>query len=262
MTRAMTRRSAARRVVVSLHDVAPPFEDDIRAQIELLAAIGVGRVAMKVVPNWHGAYPLYNSPSLVALLHEQVAAGSQLVLHGYEHQTNGYEPFRGPWLSQARARLFAADAAEFLALSADEAADALRQGLAVFEQAGLPRPDTFCAPGWLHNAEAEAALKREGFRYLIDMFAVRDLWGRRRIWTPGVGYMGAGSGQEMGVQILNGIIRQTALRAASVAKVYLHPQGDATGASVRRKVAELAKMIGRDGWQPATYAEVYDDGGA
>lgn len=262
MTRARTRRSATRRVIVSLHDVAPPFEDAIRAQLALLAAIGVRRVALKVVPNWHGAYPLSGSPSLVALLHEQLAAGSQIILHGFEHQPYGSRPFRGPWLSRARARLFAANAAEFLTLSADEAADALQQGIATFERAGLPRPDTFCAPGWLHNPETAAALKREEFRYLIDMFVARDLWTGHSVWTPGMGYMGAGPGQERGVQILNGIVRQTALRATNVAKVYLHPQGDPTGAIVRQRLASLAEMIERDGWQPATYAEVCGDDGA
>ncbi|HEU0027969.1 MAG TPA: DUF2334 domain-containing protein [Ktedonobacterales bacterium] len=262
MRRPGARGRAARRVIVSLHDVAPPFEAAIRAQLALLATVGVRRVALKVVPNWHGAYPLSGSPSLIALLHEQLAAGSQIILHGFEHQPYGSRPFHGPWLSRTRARLFAGDTAEVLTLPADEAVAALRQGIAAFERAGLPRPDTFCAPGWLHNAEAVAALKREGFRYLIDLFVVRDLWARRNIWTPAVGYMGAGPRQEMGVQILNGIVQQTALRAAPVAKVYLHPQRDPTGAIVRQRVAELARMIERDGWRPATFAEVCGDGDA
>jgi uncharacterized protein len=257
-----TRRRAARRVIVSLHDVAPPFEAAIRAQLALLASAGVRRVALKVVPDWHGAYPLSDAPSLVALLHEQLAAGSQIVLHGFAHQPYKHRPFQGPGLSRTRARLFASDAAEFLTLSADEAAEALRRGITAFERAGLPRSDTFCAPGWLHNAEALAALKREGFRYLVDMFVMRDLWEGRSVWTPPVGYMGGGPRQELGVQILNGIVRQTALRVAPVAKVYLHPQGDPTGAIVRRRVAELARMITRDGWRPSTFAEVCGDGDA
>ncbi len=255
----MTQRRAIRRVIVSLHDVAPPFEAAIRTQLDLLAAIGVRRVAFKVVPNWHGAHPLSDSPTFVDLLHTQVETGSQLVLHGFEHQPDRRSAFRGSWLSQMRAQLFAADAAEFLTLSPDEAEARLRRGLECFERAGLPRPTMFCAPGWLHNADAEAALARVGFRYLIGMFTVRDLRERQRLWTPGVGYMGASPGQERGVQILNGIVRHTALRSAPIAKVYLHPQRDPAGAIVRRRLAELAEMIGRNGWQPATYADVYGD---
>ncbi|MGE5333558.1 MAG: hypothetical protein ACM3N4_02565, partial [Nitrososphaerota archaeon] len=77
---------------------------------------------------------------------------------------------------------------------------------------------------------------------------------------PGVGYMGASPNQELGVQMLNGIVRQSALRMASVAKVYLHPQRDPSGPIVRDQLAALATMIGQEGWQPATYAEVCDNG--
>jgi predicted deacetylase len=256
----MTQRRATRRVIVSLHDVAPPFEAAIQTQLEMLADVGVRRVALMVVPNWHGAAPLHSSPSFVSLLQAQVAAGSQLVLHGFEHRPAANRPFAGPWLSRVRARLFAADAAECLTLSADEMADALRRGVACFAQAGLPQPTTFCAPGWLYNAQTLAALRQTGFRSLIGMFTVRDAQDRRRAWTPAVGYMGAGPGQELGVQILNGIVQRTALRTASVASVYLHPQRDLAGAIVRQQLARLAAMIERDGWQPATYAEVCGDG--
>jgi hypothetical protein len=255
----MAPRQPQRRVIVSLHDVAPPFEDAIRTQLALLAAIGVRRVTLKVVPNWHGAYPLSASASFVDLLRAQVAAGSQLALHGFEHQPRQRRSLHGPWLTRLRARLFAGNAAECLTLSSDETEDALRRGLAGFEQVGLPRPTMFCAPGWLHTAETEHALTRAGFRYLIDMFAVRDLWTHRRIWTPAIGYMGAAMGQEAGVQALNQIVRATALRSASIAKVYLHPQRDPSGVIVRQRLAELAAMIGRDGWQPATYEEVCAD---
>ena len=253
-------RFAARHVVVSLHDVAPPFEAAIREQIALLESLGVRRLTLKVTPDWHGASPLHGSPSLVDLLRAQVAAGSQLVMHGYTHQARAGVSFHGPWLTRARGRLFAADAAECLTLTSEQAEEALGQGLAEFERAGLPRPTMFCAPGWLHNAATEAALRRAGFRYLIDMFLVRDLLTRRRIWTPAVGYMGAGPAQELGVRTLNAMVQRTALRSASVAKLYLHPQRDPTGPIVRHWLTALERMIERDGWQPATYAEVCGDG--
>lgn len=255
----MKQRQAIRQVIVSLHDVAPPFEDAIRKQLDLLAASGVRRVVLKVTPNWHGAHSLDDAPSLVELLRAQVAAGSQLVLHGYEHWSRPGRSFHGPWLMRVRARLFAADAAEFLTLAPDEAEAALRRGLDCFARLDLPRPTMFCPPGWLSDPAIETALRRVGIRYLVGMFSVRDVRSSWRLWTPGVGYMGASAGQETGVQILNGIVRHTALRASSVtsvAKVYLHPQHDPTGALVRRRLAELERMLGQDGWQLATYADV------
>jgi len=247
---------AARRLVVALHDVAPPFEDAIRAQLDLLAAIGVRRVSLLVTPNWHGAAPLNVSHGFVDLLREQAATGSQLVLHGYLHQPAPGAAFTGPWQRRLRARLFARDAAEFLTLAPVEAEEALRQGLADFEQVGLPRPTTFCAPGWLSNAAAEAALPRAGLRYLISMFGVRDLWSGWRISAPSVGYMGAGSKQELGVQTLNTLVRWTALPRASVACIYLHPQGQPSGPRVRRQIALASKLLAR-GWELATYADLF-----
>lgn len=252
---------AARQLVVALHDVAPPFEDAIRAQLDLLAAIGVRRVSLLVTPDWHGDAPLSDAPGLVELLSAQVAAGSQLALHGYTHQPEPGAIFEGPWLRRLRARLFARDAAEFLTLAPEEAETLLRQGLADFAQVGLPRPTTFCAPGWLSNAAAEAALTRAGLRYLIDMFGVRDLWSEWRIQTPAVGYMGAGSAQELGVQTLNMLVRWTKLPAAPVACVYLHPQGEPTGPRVRRQIALVAKLLAR-GWQLATYDDLFSAGSA
>src|SRR6185437_1661955 len=137
-SRAMTQRQATRRVIVSLHDVAPPFADAIQVQLQMLAEIGVRRVSLMVVPNWHGAAPLDSSPGFVSLLQAQVAAGSQLILHGFEHRPAAHRPFAGPWLSRLRARLFAADAAECLTLSVDATVDALRCGVACFAQAELP----------------------------------------------------------------------------------------------------------------------------
>lgn len=248
---------ATQQLVVALHDAAPPFEDAIRAQLALLAAIGVRRVSLLVTPNWHGDAPLNVSPGFVDLLREQVAAGSQLVLHGYLHQPDPGAAFMGPWQRRLRARLFARDAAEFLTLTPAAAEGELRQGLADFEHVGLPRPTTFCAPGWLSNAAAEVALPRAGLRYLISMFGVRDLWSDWRISAPSVGYMGAGSKQELGVQTLNTLVRWTKLPRAPVACVYLHPQGQPTGPRVRRQIALVSKLLGR-GWQLATYDDLFD----
>lgn len=250
---------ASRQLVVAIHDVAAPFEGAIRAQLDLLAAIGVRRVSLLVTPDWHGDAPLRDAPGLVELLQAQVAAGSQLALHGYTHQPEPGAAFTGPWLRRLRARLFARDAAEFLTLAPEEAEALLRQGLDDFEQAGLPRPTTFCAPGWLSNTTAEAALTRAGLRYLIGMFGVRDLWSDWRIQTPAVGYMGAGSMQELGVQTLNRLVRWTALRTAPVACVYLHPQGEPTGPRVRRQIALVSKLLAR-GWQLATYGDLFGAG--
>ncbi len=242
-------------LIVTLHDVAPPFEAEIRAQLEQLAAAGVRRCVLKVVPDWHGSHPISGSPSLIDLLCSQLAAGSQLVLHGLEHRPHG--PLRGAFWNRLRGAVFARDAAEFLTFPPSEAARAVREGLELFEEAGLPRPSAFCAPGWLLAGDMYAAIARAGIRHVIGMFSVHDLWTSRRYWLPAVGSMGVSSGQEAGVQLLNGIVRRTVLHRAAAAKVYLHPQGGMRNPGVRQMIAEVAEMVDRGNWLPATYAELY-----
>ncbi len=247
-----------RRLIVSLHDVAPPFEHEIRAQLEALAAMGVHRCVLKVVPNWHGRYPLDEAAGLAELLRAQVAGGSELVLHGYEHRPRG--PMRGPALARLRGTLFAADAAEFLTLTASQASRVVVDGVETLARAGLPRPVYFCAPGWLLSAEGAEGLAAAGMRYIISMFSVRDLATGSSRWLPGFGYMGASPAHEAGVQLLNMAVRPVALARARVARVYLHPQRGSRASGMRRTLDVVRTMVQQEGWQVSTFAEVFGHG--
>lgn len=193
---------APRMLIVAIHDLAPPFDRGVRAGLARLAGVGVRRCVLAVVPNWHRGCPLPEASSFVDLPRSEVAAGSELVLHGLEHRRRG--PLRGHWLGRLRAALFAGNAAEFLTLSTAEAGQAVREGLALFASAGLSRPAAFCAPGWLLTAEAAQGIREAGMRWLIGMFSVRDLWTARQRWVPGFGHMGVAARQEAAVELLSG----------------------------------------------------------
>lgn len=240
-----------RSLIVSLHDVAPPFEKEIKAQIEALRAIGVERSVLKVVPNWHGSFPLSKTPSLVELLREQSELSSQLVLHGYEHRRKG--PMRGSPVKLTRARLFAPNAAELMSLTGTEVLQSVRQGIEELHGSDLPIPDTFCAPAWLLTDEAEDALAEAGMKWLTGMFSLRSLRRGRIYWIPSYGFMGAGAGHEIGPSII-GRLESMAIRRLSRLKVYLHP--DPTG---RRRwmgaIGQIRDMID-SGWRPATFRDL------
>jgi predicted deacetylase len=243
----------AKRLIVCVHDVAPPFEEDIRAQLGILAAAGVRRCALNVVPNWHGEYPLAESPSLIALLRSQAEGGSEIVLHGLEHRPHG--PLRGSAWNRFRGCVFAPGTAEFLTLAPADAFRAVEEGLRVLEAAGLPRPTRFCAPGWLLAVDARGGLARAGIEHLVGMFSVENILTRRRRFLPGFGYMGGSEAQEAGIRILNRMILTTAGRAARPLSVYLHPQGGSRNPALRRVLHQIERMVSR-GWEPSTYAEV------
>jgi predicted deacetylase len=230
------------KLVVSLHDVAPPYEPVIRGQIGALREAGVKRVVLKVVPNWHGAYPLSGSRSLQDLLREEVSRGSQIVLHGLQHRP--HSSLRGSRLARLRGAVFAAGAAEFLTLSRPEAEQAVRAGMASLADAGLPEPSTFCAPGWLMTPETRRGVAAAGTRRIVTMFTLVDLPSGDAQWFAGIGHMGAGPWQERGVQVLNRIVAAACVPHAEMLRVYLHPQ-DGTGPAANRIIAQIASLVSR-----------------
>lgn len=240
------------KLIVSLHDVAPPFETEIRHQLGVLHSLGIDRLVLKVVPNWHGSHPLETADSLVELLRGEVVRGAQIVLHGYEHRRRG--PLRGDPIQRTRAALFAGDAAEFLTLSREDAAAAIRSGVSVLTRAGLPTPSTFCPPGWLMSADAAMAAADAGMRQTVSMFSLRDLPSGRRRSLAGIGYMGAGPWQERGVGFLNALVSAAWLPRSPIARIFLHPQHlpNRQHDAIVRRVSDLLER----GWQPITFEDL------
>lgn len=246
-------RTDVRRLVISLHDAAPPFEEDIRAQLRALDELNIAPFVFKVVPNWHRAHPLNRGQSMVELLLERVASGSQIVLHGYSHQPSG--AWLGSPLRRTRARLFAPDAAEFMTLTGTGAREALDRGLEELNRAGLPVPDTFCAPAWLLTGEAEAAIAEVGLRYSVRMSSVLNVRDGSVRWLSSFGYMGAGPFHEWGTAAMNALA-DTALSRSRVARAYLHP--DRSGRRGWKSTVERVDRMIQSGWQPSTFADLSD----
>lgn len=240
-----------RRLIVELHDVAPPFEAEIRAQLDALAATGIDRCVLNVVPDWHGIHPLADFPTLVDLLQTQHRTGSELVLHGLEHRRRG--SLRGPVYLQARA-FVAGDAAEFLTLTPTEALESVRRGREVFKQAGLPLPATFCAPGWLLAPDLKAPVAEGGIYRIVDMFGMLDPTTSRYHLLPAIGHMGASPMHEAGIQLGNRLL-SLAMLGGSATRLYLHPQGGVRSAAARRTLATASRLVDQ-GWRPAIYEEI------
>ena len=237
-------------VIVSLHDVAPPFTDTIRSQLALLKGAGIERCVLNVVPHWHGEHVLTDDSALVALLQAEAAAGNQIALHGLTHSPHG--PLRGALLSRVRGQVFAPGAAEFLTVSEGEARRAVQVGQDILARAGLGHPSVFCPPGWLMTPDAVRGVLSAGISTIAGMFSVRR--NGAVTWIPSMGHMG--SGYEPGVRLLNGITWLSWARRSRVVSVYLHPQ-HFSEVEQEPLLAMLSDMI-RSGWRTATYEELPD----
>jgi len=250
---------APRRVVVSVHDVAPSTLPNVRWLLERLSAAGVpaGRRVLKVIPDELGAGGLRRDDEAATLLREEADRGSEIVLHGLTHRApRGASPGGGP-LNRLRARLFAGAAAEFLALDHAAAGARVDAGFAILAAVGL-QPAGFCAPGWLARPGLADVLRERGLRYAVWFASVEDLAarpgsGRRRHRIPALGYMGAGGSSEALVGVERVLVATAASRLRTV-RVFLHPQGAATSPACAATLRALERILRTHA--PATYTEV------
>lgn len=159
-------------LIVSIHDVAPPFEPQIDAILGRLKALGVTRCSLLVVPDYHGGGRADRNAGWVSRLKSWQAEGHEMVLHGYFHRAgkNGSPDLKHAFLRN----VYTASESEFLELDVAEASGRLKLGLEVLGNAGLA-PRGFVAPAWLMNAEVLKTLGELGFDYTNTLKKIIDL---------------------------------------------------------------------------------------
>lgn len=170
----------SRRLIVSLHDVAPATWDACRLISGRLEAAGVSPYALFVVPCFHGGEPVSAGSEFTAWLEEKEKQGNEIVLHGYAHRA-GDRPARG-W-DRVRGALLSNREDEFLHLDRETFCSALRLGRSILNAAGFD-PAGFVAPAWLMPRFGLDAVRECGFGYtetLTRLFLLeRGVWR----WSP------------------------------------------------------------------------------
>ena len=239
-------------LVVSVHDVSPLHLAEVRWLLERLDGIGAHPRVLKVIPNEGGDSPIDRAPGVVALLREEVARGSEIVLHGHTHRTDG--TFLGTPLDRLRARLFTAGSAEFLSLSRHGARARIEAGVALLDSVAL-RATGFCPPGWLAEPGLAAAVRQAGLRYFVTFLWLHDLQRRLRRAVPAVGYMGAGPSQERLVAVERLLVTAAASRLPAV-RVFLHPHGASRSRACSAVLGSLERLMSER--TPVTYAALLD----
>jgi len=169
-----------RSLLVSLHDVTPAHESSIQKALRLLEEFGIRQVALLVVPDWHGSWPLPKFGEFAALVRERAACGAEIALHGLRHDEAGS---KRTLLQHLRALGRTAREAEFLSASPAQARERIRSGLELLGQAGLA-PDGFVPPAWLARGDLLPVLRDFGFRFTEDAWHVTGLSTGRRLRAP------------------------------------------------------------------------------
>ncbi len=181
-----------------------------------------------------------SEPDAVELVSSEVSAGSEIVLHGYDHRVAG--PLRGSRVDILRGHLFAGRDAEFLSIDATEARRRLALGRSALDRLGIS-VEGFCAPSWLEPAWLPSLLAELGFRFDVGMSVLRDLRGgpdRRLAWAGEIGQ----DGMHQRLVALGAAAWNAAGRAGRPLKVFFHP--GASNLVVRERVLTIVQReLGR-----------------
>lgn len=243
------RADAERSLVVSLHDVHAESWRDYAPFVEELAAAGVERTSLLVVPRWQGR-PLADDPELVEWLRGLAATGHEMVLHGYRHAAG---EIRGGLLPNLVGRVYTAREGEFYQLGYGEAVELLRRGRGELVDLGLA-PTGFVAPAWLLSGLARRALADLGFAYTTYLHAVEPLPGGERLYAPSVA-LSLRSAWRKGVSLVYAPLWHLANGRSARLRLAVHP-GDVRDRAGRALLHRLVASSLRRGRRPLTYAEL------
>ena len=161
-----------RAMVVSLHDVSPRTRAVFTAMLEDLAAWGVGRTSLLVIPDHHHRGHMLADAGFCRWLEKLARQGHEAVVHGYYHQrpTQAGET----WWQRGMTRLYTQGEGEFYDLPKHEAAARLAAAREEFGQLDARAPTGFIAPAWLLGAEAAEAVREAGYRYTTYLTGMHD----------------------------------------------------------------------------------------
>jgi len=150
-----------RRLLISLHDVAPPTWEACRRVAERLDQLGAAPYSLFVVPWFHRGDSIAARPGFIEWLRRQQERGHEILLHGYTHIVE-QRSARG--LNAIRAALLSDGEEEFYHLDRDSFSARVCLGRDNLAQAGF-RPRGFVAPAWLMPAFGIETVLQCGFGY-------------------------------------------------------------------------------------------------
>lgn len=151
------------KLLISIHDVAPPFEREVRWLWDVCRSLDT-IPALLVVPDWHGKAPLIDARSLVRWAADAECGGASVLLHGLRHDEAG---MKRRILQTVRAAGRTAREGEFRTLDYAAAHRRIREGLTALRESGL-HPIGFVPPAWLAGPATRRAVRDAGLALTED----------------------------------------------------------------------------------------------
>ncbi len=243
-----------RALTVEIHDITPAWRDEVQAIGAALAAVGVERPTLLVVPRFVDeagrCWDLRDDPALIAWLRAQQRAGAEIVQHGLTHRAPAPPP---PGLGNALMhRWFSRGCAEFAHLSGEEAASRLLAGRRILRECGL-EPGGFIAPAWQQSPAAIGVLARLGFAFTAFLDHLLPLGDDPRpVRTPALTFAAPNAVVDHAKRVvMRGV--EACSRPAPLLRVAVHPE-DLHGARPVEHILERVQRLLRHR-RHVTYAE-------
>lgn len=206
-------------LVVSIHDLSTVTRTTVERMLEDLERVGVPVTSLLVIPDHHHKGRIDADPKFSEMLGRAVARGHEALLHGYYHLRPSKQ---GEGLAtRLITRSYTAGEGEFFDLTREEAASLLRKGKESLGNCGVPFTG-FIAPAWLLGADAEVAVRGEGFEYTTRIGEVIDCAEGHRYQARSMVYS-VRSAWRRGVSLLWNEALFRALGKSPLLRIGLHP---------------------------------------
>jgi predicted deacetylase len=214
-----------------------------------LAALGVARCSLLVIPDHHRRGHFLADAECAAWLRAQAASGHELVMHGYFHQRarRAGESVSAKWTT----RIYTADEGEFYDLDRATAKELVTKAHEDFREL-VVEPTGFIAPAWLLSAEAEAALRELGCEYTTRLGSVVDLQ-TSRVWQSQSLVWSVRSAWRRQVSRAWNALLFRRLAANPLLRISIHPV-DLRHPQLWRQIRDLVSRASADR-EPLTYHE-------
>jgi predicted deacetylase len=170
-----------KKILISLHDVAPYHLPRLQKAEQILTQWGVPKISYLFIPDYH--HQNHRSDQVILSSFKQWTAENrafalQWLLHGYYHlETSKHN-------HGSSKKFLTANEREFLTLSPTGIQTRICKGKTVFKDVFHCSPDVFVAPAWLFNQHLFPILKDHGFRITEDHSFIYFLDKDNKILTP------------------------------------------------------------------------------
>jgi len=207
-------------LVVSVHDAAPPYLDELRNISSWLDDHSVSPRCIKVIPNYLGQWNILEHEDFLAWLKEERDKGSEIIQHGYVH--TGREK-AGSLGHRLRDRFITRQNAEFISADYEQARAAIENGQNILKEANFHCPG-FTSPTWYQSSETDKALSDCGFLYYTSYSWILDGRKGKHVLSSAMGDLGLGFPLGQMNIMGNVFMAATGFRCSPLARIVLHPQ--------------------------------------